>query len=187
MKKLFMLLMLAAMSAGISATAQRAGEYNLVHSDDWNHSGIFANVGLGVACGDVDTDLGLSVGLGYRYHFGNGLNWDVISATYYSPMVTDDFEDSSSLRILTGIRYNSSPILAGKPLYGNFAAGYQMNLKDFDYWHGFAYELGAGVLLSRTVSLGLMWEGNVAHYDLGYDESENLHFGIFGVKLGLNF
>lgn len=191
MKKLFILLLLTIIGVSINANAQRSGDQALGNSYEWNHSGIFANVGVGVACGDIDTDMGLSIGLGYRYHFGKalncpGLNWDVLNVTYYAPMVTSDFGKSSSLRILTGIRYNSSPILAGKPLYANFAAGYQMNVDDFDSWHGFAYEFGAGVLLSRTLSLGLMWEGNVAHYKI-WGDSENLNFGIFGLKLGLNF
>lgn len=186
MKKVISIIFAAIMAFGISANAQHAGEFNFQESD-WNHSGFFAEIGLGVACGDINTDMGLSVGLGYRYNLGNGFQWDILKAAYYVPTVTTEFGDGSSMRFLTGIRYQSHPILGDKPLYGTFSAGYQMNVSDFDYWHGFAYEFGLGVLLSRNCSLGLVWEGDVAHYNFGSYGSENMNFGIFGLKLGIQF
>lgn len=187
MRKILTIITVIAAALSFSANAQRAGEYNLGASDaNFSKSGVFAEIGLGVACGDIENDLGLSVGLGYRYHFGSGFCWDILRVAYYVPSTTTAFEEGSSMRFLTGIRYNSAPILADKPLYANFAAGYQMNVYEFDNWHGFAYEFGAGVVLNPTVSLGLMWEGNVAHYDFGFD-SANANFGTFGVKLGIQF
>lgn len=187
MKKIFTIFTVLVAALSFSANAQRAGEYNLGSGkSNFAKSGIFAELGVGVACGDINTDLGLSLDLGYRYYFGSGFSWDMLRAGYYQPCTTDAFEEGSSLRFLTGIRYNSAPILADKPLYANFAAGYQFNVYDFDYWHGFAYEFGVGVVLNPTVSLGLVWEGNVAHYDFGFG-SANANFGIFGAKLGIQF
>ncbi|MBD5316671.1 MAG: hypothetical protein HDS11_03230 [Bacteroides sp.] len=186
MKKILSILLLFAASVTMNhAFAQRAGEYNLSSSsaENWSKSGLFVNATIGVGCGDLDSDFGFSVGLGYRYHFGNGLSWDVAKVTYSNPQTTYYFDDANTMSFLTGVRYLSMPILAGKPLYGNFAVGYQMNISDFDSWHGFAYEIGAGVALSRTISVGLVWEGDVAyvkHYD-------NANFGIFGARLGINF
>lgn len=183
MKKVIFMLMAFIASTAISASAQRAGEYNLTASEDWNHSGIFAEIGAGLTAGDLDNDLSLSVGLGYRYHFGNGLYWDILKIAYYVPEVTNGFAESSTLRFLTGIRYNSAPIVAGHPLYGSFSAGYQLNVDDPDRWKGFAYEFGVGVVLNPTLSLGLMWEGNVAYVPRYSDGN----FGTIGVKLGLQF
>lgn len=187
MRKILTIITVIAAALSFSANAQRAGEYNLGTSDaNFSKSGIFSEIGLGVACGDIESDLGLSVGLGYRYHFGSGLCWDILRVAYYAPSTTTAFEEGSSMRFLSGIRYNSAPVLADKPLYATFAAGYQMNVNDFESWHGFAYKFGVGVVLNPAVSLGLMWEGNVAHYDFGFD-SANANFGIFGVKLGIQF
>lgn len=183
MKKLFTVIAVLIMAAGISINAQRAGEFNLANTgDNWSKSGIFAEIGAGAACGDIESDLGISVGLGYRYHFGNGFNWDVVKATFYNAFTTRAFEEGCAMRFLTGFRYNSAPVLADKPIYGTFSAGYQLNVYDTDYFKGFAYELGFGVLLSPTASLGIVWEGNVAHSYWG-----NENFGIVGLKLGLQF
>ena len=187
MKKVISLLAIVLAAVSFSASAQRAGELNMSSNDDWNRSGVFAEIGLGAACGDIDTDLGFSVGLGYRYHFGNGLFWDIIKVAYYNPSTTEAFEEGSSMRFLTGVRYNSAPLLAGKPIYANFAAGYQLNVYDTDYWKGFAYEFGVGVQCSRSVSVGIMWEGNVCHYSFGNWGSENANMGIVGLKLGIQF
>lgn len=177
---------IAVAAFSITASAQRAGEYNLTSSDSqWSKSGVFLNVGAGAAVGDVITDLGASIDLGYRYHFGNGFCWDIFRVSYYNFSITEDAEFGSSMRFLTGFRYNSVPLLAGKPLYGTFQLGYQMNLYDTEV-NGFAYEIGAGVLLTPTVSLGLVWEGNTADFD-GYYDSETVHYGIIGLKLGINF
>lgn len=174
MKKLLLIFTLLLASAGVSVSAQGA------------RSGIFGEFGLGVACGDINTDLGLSLGVGYRYHITGGLSWDMLKVAYYVPTATNDFGDGSSLRILTGVRYDSAPLLAGLPLYANFGAGYQMNVSDFDYWHGFAYEFGLGVKPTGNVSVGLVWEGDVAYYNLGMG-SINSNFGIFGIKLAYQF
>lgn len=42
-------------------------------------------------------------------------------------------------------------------------------------------------MVTPNVSLGLMWEGNVAHYNLGWLGSVNENFGTFGVKVGFQF
>ena len=85
MRKILTIITVIAAALSFSANAQRAGEYNLGTSDaNFSKSGIFSEIGLGVACGDIESDLGLSVGLGYRYHFGSGLCWDILRVATYS-------------------------------------------------------------------------------------------------------
>ena len=186
MKKLFSILAALAVAVSVTASAQRAGEFNLSNNEDWSHSGVFSELGVGVTLGDLDADLGLSLGLGYRYHINNGFCWDIAKVTYYVPCVTTAFAESSSMRFISAIRYNSAPLLGDMPLYATFGVGYQLNVDDTDRWKGFAYEIGLGVNMSRSCSLGLVWEGNVAHYDTYYG-SENANFGILGAKLGVQF
>lgn len=192
MKKLFAFCLAMMLTSVMSVSAQRAGEYNLGDNSEGSRSGVFAEIGVGVTAGDINTDLGLSVGLGYRYHFGNGFCWDILKATYQAPTVTTAFGEGSTMRFISAFRYNSAPILAGRPIYGTFGAGYQLNVYDTDYWKGFAYEIGVGVNLSRNVSLGLAWEGNVANYEY-YDSyyydyySGRANFGIFALKMGVQF
>ena len=187
MKRIISICVFLVAALGFSANAQ-VKEAPEVKNFDWNHSGLFVEIGLGAACGDINTDLGLSIGLGYRYNLGHGFLWDIAKVAYYVPTVTSDmFGDGSSMRFLSGIRYQSQPVICNRPLYGTFSAGYQMNVSDFDYWHGLAYELGVGILFSRSCSLGLVWEGDVAHFNFGPFGSQNMNFGIFGLKLGLQF
>ncbi|GFI06904.1 hypothetical protein IMSAGC006_01652 [Muribaculaceae bacterium] len=76
----------------------------------------------------------------------------------------------------------------GKALYANFDLGY-------DYatgveGGGFAYEIGAGFVLNKHVSLGLVWEGNSAKWEDSYygDWYEfTSKWGMFGVKFGVQF
>lgn len=174
------------------ALAQRASEYNIAPRDySWNKSGVFANIGFGLSvydyCGYWDHErnftTGLSVDLGYRYHFGQGFYWNIFKLSYYNPYLAD-FGDSSSLRFMTGARYLSQPILAERPLYAHFDLGYYLNVGDHDYyeWDGFAYEIGVGVALSRTISLGLAWEGTATSH-----HQYRQPIGIFALQLGINF
>lgn len=181
MKKLLLVLALVFATA-TSAMAQRAGEATVWADDnDINHSGFYLNPYLGAMAGDVSTSFGFGAEIGYRYHFGYGINWDILTLGWNS--CSDSFEELSSIRLMTGVRYNTPQILAGKSMYINFNLGYQFNTYDGDL-NGFTYGVGLGVNLSRLVSLGIAWEGNTKHED--YWDS-NLNWGIVGLKLGINF
>lgn len=178
MKK--MLLALAMLLGIASAQAQRASEASVWNEDNGiNHSGLFVNPYLGAMTGDVDTMFGFGVELGYRYHFGSGFNWDILTVGWNSGIKDggDDVERMSAVRIMTGARYNSAPVLAGKSLYGNFNLGYSVSTNE-SYMNGFTYSVGAGVNLSRLVSLGISWDGTTR---------DSFNWGIVGLKLGLNF
>lgn len=175
MKKLFLVLALIAATA-TTALAQRAAEASVWSDDnDINHSGFFFNPIIGAMVGDVPTSFGYGFEGGYRYHFASGVNWDILTVGLNT--CSESFEDYASVRLLTGVRYNTPNILAGKSMYFNFNLGYQINTKH-DYMSGFAYGLGLGVNLTRLVSLGFTWEGNTA---------DSANWGIFGAKVGFNF
>ncbi len=175
-----------ALIAGVfSMSAQRAGEFSMWNNEvsyDINHSGLFLNPTVGLQTGDVEDDFGLSLQLGYRWHIGSGFNWNVLSVGANTGV--SNFTDMLDLRFLSGVRYNSPEILAGKSLYADVAFGYNY-LTEMEEG-GFAYEVGVGVNLNRSVSLGLVWEGSKVSYEDGwYDFSAK--WGIVGIRLGLNF
>lgn len=156
--------------------------------DDCNHSGVFLNPTVGVTVGDVDTDFGVGLGLGYRWHITNGICWDVASVGASTGV--SNFTEQLNLRILSGLRYNSPALFADKGLYGSFGLGYQFCTDNTDI-SGLAYEVGAGINFSRTISLGFVWEGNCASYTVvgprNYTVDVDSHWGTFGVRLGINF
>lgn len=184
MKKLLLIFTVLVTSA-ITSSAQRASDSDLSWhgNSDINHNGIFTDVTAGVLTGDLDTDFGLGLKLGYRWHVSDGISWDIASIGLSTGV--SDFSEALNLRFLTGFRYNTPEDLVGKSLYVNFGLGYCLSTDDTDFG-GFAYEVGAGVNLTRTLSLGLVWEGSNWSY-----EYENWKisgkFGIIGLKLGLNF
>lgn len=185
MKKL--LIAIAMICSVISVSAQRAGDATTwndkLDEGDFNHSGFFLNPTIGVTAGDVETGFGVGVGLGYRWHIASGFNWDIVKAEAMTDV--SNFTDALAVRFMSGIRYNSPVLFSDKGLYADFGIGYQFMTSDTDN-SGVAYEIGVGLNLTRTVSLGLVWEGNSSSYEsYGYDF--DAHWGMFGVRLGLNF
>ena len=155
-------------------------------SEDWNHSSAFIETGIGVTAGDCVNDFGWTVGIGYRWHIAQGVYWDIIKMNFNTG--ASHFTDLLAIRFTSGVRYHSPRFIAGKALYANFDLGY-------DYatgveGGGFAYEIGAGFVLNKHVSLGLVWEGNSAKWEDSYygDWYEfTSKWGMFGVKFGVQF
>ncbi len=172
----------------LTLNAQRAGEASIWNDNsDINHSGFFLNPTLGVMVGDVDTDFGIDITVGYRWHIASGFSWDILKIGANTGV--SNFADLMTLRFLSGIRYNSPEIIADKSLYADFSLGYCL-LTDDTECNGFAYEIGAGINLTRTFSLGIVWEGNNPKYsweDSYYKYTTKFNYGTFGVRLGLNF
>lgn len=196
MKKIIALLLLICAFLPLNqALAQRAGEYNVTPRDDsWNKSGVFANIGFGLSAYENYSNYwedrcfspGLSIDLGYRYHFGQGFYWNIVKVGYSNPRF-DRFGEASTMRFMTGFRYMSAPILADRPVYTHFDLGYFVNVANTNYWDGFAYEIGVGVAISRTISLGIAWEGSKASNFYHYRWPNTEPIGIFALQLGINF
>jgi hypothetical protein len=190
MKKLFAIIAVAL--CVVTASAQRASDMGIFSNneyEDWNHSAVFVETALGATTGDIgDTDLGWSLGIGYRWHITSGFCWDILKlAANAEP---SNFEDTVDCRLLSGFRYNSPRVLVGKSLYANVAFGYHFLDGDIDGRHGFAYELGAGINLTRHLSLGINWEASSYNttYKVGKKEtSDKISWGIVGLKLGCQF
>ncbi len=183
MRKL--LIIMAVMASAIPASAQRASDSDMrwANSSDINHSGFVTDITAGVLTGDLDTDFALGVKLGYRWNIYDGLSWDVVSIGASTGV--SNFVEAMNLRFLTGFRYNTPVDLIGKSLYANFGLGYCLSTDDTE-WGGFAYEVGAGVNLTRKVSLGIVWEGSTWSAEDDYWKYTG-KFGVIGLRLGLNF
>lgn len=186
MKKILTTLML--LCCILVANAQRAGEASIWNDNsDINHSGFFLNPTIGVMTGDVDTDFGIDITVGYRWHIASGFSWDILKIGANTGV--SNFSDLMTLRFLSGIRYNSPEIIGDKSLYADFSLGYCLLTDDTDL-NGFAYEVGAGINLTKSISVGIVWEGNNPKYsweDAYYKYTEKFSYGTFGVRLGLNF
>lgn len=172
----------------VSMSAQRAGEVSMWSNEtsEINHSGMFVNPAIGLQTGDCDDDFAVSLQLGYRWHIASGFNWNIFEAGANTGV--SNFTDMLDLRFLSGFRYNSPEIVAGRSLYVDVAFGYNYLTKIKE--GGFAYEVGAGVNLNRLVSLGLVWEGSTASYSVGYGRYSadvDAKWGTVGIRLGLNF
>lgn len=166
----------------VFAQFSNTGNSSTRTSDFENHSGMFVEPAIGIMTGDCDTDFGLSLGFGYRWHIVNGFCWDVLKIAANTG--ASHMEDMFDARFLTGIRYNTDAIIPGRSLYANLAMGW--NITPFHpEWTGFAYEIGVGINLTKHVAVGLVWEGNCLNYeDPGYDSAHN---GLLGIKLGYQF
>ncbi|MDE7472492.1 MAG: hypothetical protein K2M68_02790 [Muribaculaceae bacterium] len=182
------LLVFALLAGALSVSAQRAGEFSMWSNEnsDINHSGFFLNPAIGLVTGDCEDDFGVSLQLGYRWHIASGFNWDIVKVGANTGV--SNFTEMLDLRFLSGFRYNSHEILAGHSMYADVAFGYNF-LTDVSEG-GFAYEVGVGVNLTRTLSLGLVWEGSNVSYDdwfYGRYTEVSAKWGTLGVRLGINF
>lgn len=178
MKKLFLALVMVL--GTVASQAQRAFEATTWSDDDSPaHSGFYANALVGAYTGDLEeTAFGFGAEVGYRLHLTNGLHWNILSAGWNSG-VSDYIEvgDLSNVRIMTGARFITPDFLAGKRMYINFDLGYSINTSYGDM-SGFAYNVGLGVNLSRSFSMGVSWDGI---------SKDSYNWGIVGLKLGFNF
>ena len=177
------LLSLSALMAGAHSHGGRCHEHN--YCSDHAHSGMFSDLTVGLQTGCVDPDFGIAIKAGYRLNLYEGLSWNIISAGAEIGVTYADV----NLRFMSGLRYNLPFCLNSKTVYVNADFGYGFSTSDTAFG-GFAYEIGAGVNFSRTISLGVAWEGSVWDYHLQYgiyDLSMRGNFGIIGLKLGINY
>lgn len=170
-------------------TSERTFTMEAPKAPSWNHSGFFLNTGIGVLAGDdVDTDFGWEFGWGYRWHIASGVSWEVARLGFN--VGVSNFKEMFDLRLTTGIRYDTPRFeaLKGKSAYANFCFGYGF-LMDSGEHGGFAYEIGAGIKLSRKCSVGLFWQGDAERFDGydWYDDTWTANWGVFGVKIEWQF
>lgn len=169
----------------------RAEEQSLSDSKEdlykhWNPSGVFAELTAGVALLDIATDFDAGFALGCRTYLGKGFSWEICKLQYFNPAITKHASQGSSFRALSTMRYTLLPIPGGCPFYVAAGAGFQVNFSVADTWQGFAYEAGLGVLVTPKVSLGLVWEGNFAHYKFMKIPFTD-HYGVAGLKCSYLF
>ena len=130
----------------------------------------------------VDSEFAVNLGLGYRWHAWNGICWDILKLNANTGV--SHFTEMLYARLTTGVRYQSPRFIAGKALYANFNLGYGL-LTDPGFDTGaFCYELGAGFLLTRNISLGIQFQGNGVHDDYW---DENCTYGMLGLNFGIMF
>lgn len=189
MKKFFLIAIMGLLTMSASAQIIRSttSEVSLAAKEkpsDWNHSGMIYDVALGFMSGDVeDAGLGLGLGLGYRWHIANGVSWEVLRLDANTG--TSHFTELLYVRATTGIRYDSNRIqaLGGRSLFANFNAGYGL-MTDYTDFKGFAYEIGAGIKLTRNTSISIIYQSNGVKYS-DWDYSAN--WGLVGLKAEYQF
>lgn len=196
MKKIIIATFMAFISLGMSAQIIRSTTNERTvkietPTNDWNHSGFFVNAGPGFLTGDADSEFAVEAGWGYRWHISNGISWEVLRLGMDAAV--SDFTETMNLRLTTGVRYDSPRIqaLGNRSLYGGVFLGYGNRVaSDYSGDGGFAYEIGAGVKLTRRLSLGLFYQGNSdkdCEFDYGGGGYGDLKWGMFGVKIEYQF
>ena len=139
MKKTLLLMLLA-----LSSTAAMA---------QWSYDGGYETkrhcfgIELGVGgTGDTSVDFGLR----WQANLHENFAWDVLTLKAVAD-VENDFSESITPELLTGLRV-ISPDFSGLTAYLNARFGYAYNIDASE--GGFAYELGAGVNVTRNIYIG---------------------------------
>ncbi len=182
MKKLLIAAICGVLSLGASAQIIRSTSSERIVTvkespkpvnESWNHSGFFFNTGIGIMNDYWDeTVAGWEFGLGYRWHISSGFSWEVIKLGFSTGL---DYFEGISARFTTGFRYDTPRIeaLGKRPIYASVGLG--ANVLADEGIGGLAYEIGAGMKITRGFSVGLFWQGaTLTDY---YNTS-----GMFGIK-----
>lgn len=157
MKKLFLFLLIV-----LGCTMAKAQDWSFggdSYETKRNNFGIELGVG---GTGDVTVDLGIKWQTNLHEYFA----WDVLTVKALAD-VENNFSESITGEALTGIRL-ISPEFAGLTAYVNGRAGYAFNFDASE--GGFAFEVGAGVNITRNIYLGYAYN----------------HFKIDGAKTKYN-
>lgn len=129
-----------------------------ISAQDWDFGGGYetnrhnfgVEIGLG-GTGDVTVDVGAK----WQMNLHEYVAWDVVTAKAMAD-VEHNFSKSLTGELLTGVR-GISPDFAGLTAYATIKGGYAYNFDATD--GGFAYELGLGVNITRTIYVGYAYNG----------------------------
>ena len=157
MKKLFVLAVCSILALGASAQIIRTTSSEFITAtvpdapkvENWHHSGIFIDAGIGAMADRWDNlNFGFDVGLGYRWHIAKGWSWEIfrLGVEVGAPYISDTF----AALLTTGFRYESKKFKHGG-LYvsGNFGMAIPTQFP------GAAWDFGLGMKVTRNSSVGL--------------------------------
>ncbi len=134
---------------------------------------------------------GIGFNLGFRltHMFSEHWGWDIINfrGTNNSGGISEkDFSFLLGVQGTTGVRYVSKPVIGDKTLYANLGVGGGI-IWDSMSGGEVVWELGAGINLSKSISLGLFYDGQ---YIVSTDNDKKLErimtdkTDMYGNKLG---
>lgn len=134
----------------MSTTWAMAGDWDFGGSYESDRHNFGIELGIG-GTGDLSVDLGIR----WQMTLHENIAWDVITLKAVAD-VENNFSESITPELMTGIRL-ISPDFAGLTAYANGRLGYAYNIDADD--GGFAYELGAGINVTRNIYLGYVYNG----------------------------
>ena len=155
MKKLLLIAVLFIMAS--TANAQLLTSTTLYETKQPHRNHFALDLGFGGYTGDIEGG-GLALELGFRdtYDINEYLSVDIIKIGAHSG--TDDIGGLLNLQAKTGVR-GFTPILFGQSrMYANFGLGYGY-FTDAEKG-GFAWEVGAGLDITRHIAVGFVYNTN---------------------------
>lgn len=142
MKKTFLTLLMV-LGCAVTTKAQDWSFGGDSYETKRNNFGIELGVG---GTGDVTVDLGFK----WQANLHENIAWDVVTVKAVAD-VENNFAESCTGQVLTGLRL-ISPEFSGMNIYANARAGYAHNFDASE--GGFAFEIGAGIQVTRSIYLG---------------------------------
>lgn len=168
MKKIMLVAMMAVMT--LTASAQLITSNRTVRGERAHNLWLDFGGGFGTEDGAKGADLNL--GLRFNKMFHENVGWDILRVSARTN--TEDIDGAICAEALTGVRGESPVLFGNSKAYVNVAVGFIYN---FDVSkEGFAYEIGAGLKLTRRFNIGIAYNG----YKISSTSS-----GIVGLRLGL--
>lgn len=196
------------------AKASKSKDILITRAPQWARSGITINAGLGGFVGpDGDDHFAIDFAIGYRKHFGKGFSWQILKLGFNAYPGDGNFSEDNgfrdmTFRITTGARYDSPRFswLKNRSIYVSGDLGYCIarptKFRGYDHEGGFTFEAGAGVKLSKVLSVGAFYQRMNAEYTAvkeiysyhnghRYSYTENIdrkpNWGMVGARLEIQF
>lgn len=118
----------------------------------------------------------IDFGIRYTYNFSPNIGWDIVNLKYQY-FAKGDFDDGL-IQVMTGLRCYTNNLSNNIKGFASLKAGfgYQPYLGD----SGFGYELEIGLNLTKTISVGFVYNGQNL-------QGKNINCDYAGLRIGFNF
>jgi len=188
-----LVLMIVAVMICATADAQLISSRIVTKEKEKKESGMILELGVGALGGSVSANgysaniksdgISMDLGLGYRKVFTPYVAWDILKLRAFGQI--NDLGSTITSQLLTAVRGTSPVLFANAKVYASAGLGYGYV---FDLsTGGLCYEIQAGLDITPSIYLGLVYSAQKFKQDSGNNFDINYNLTFTGLRVGYKF
>ena len=185
--------MIVAVMICATADAQLISSRIVTKEKEKKESGMILELGVGALGGSVSANgysaniksdgISMDLGLGYRKVFTPYVAWDILKLRAFGQI--NDLGSTITSQLLTAVRGTSPVLFANAKVYASAGLGYGYV---FDLsTGGLCYEIQAGLDITPSIYLGLVYSAQKFKQDSGNNFDINYNLTFTGLRVGYKF